>query len=173
MFFNRHDHGLYSPFGDFYSGWRTLAYIVCCSRTPVSVSHRSSPTSSPFATESSMADTPNLLVHATYRLKPEDVEAFRSLGSRMTAAASARDGCAFLNVAQDIDGPATFRLSSRQPSPSRPRRARRQRRVSGHPKGGYDAWRLGAHHRYLPGVGEEDSRHAFVTIPASAAQDHA
>ena len=58
-----------------------------------------------------MADTPTLLVHATYRLKPEDVEAFRSLASRMAALAGARDGCAFLNVAQDIGDPATFRLS--------------------------------------------------------------
>ncbi len=57
-----------------------------------------------------MTDTPALLIYATYRLRPEDLEAFRSLATRMAAAANARDGCAFLDVAQDIGDPATFRL---------------------------------------------------------------
>ena len=57
-----------------------------------------------------MPDTPSLLICATYRLQPGDVEAFRSLASRMADAANARDGCVFLHVAQDIGDPATFRL---------------------------------------------------------------
>ena len=52
-----------------------------------------------------------LLVHASYRLAPEDVAAFASLASRMAAAARRRDGCAFLTVAQDLDDPSTFHLS--------------------------------------------------------------
>ena len=42
-----------------------------------------------------MTDTPALLVYTTYRLVPDDVEAFRSMSIRMKATASARDGCAF------------------------------------------------------------------------------
>ena len=61
------------------------------------------------ATEPEMTETP-LLIYASYRLQPEDVEAFRSVASRMAAAATARDGCAFLDVTQDISDPATFRL---------------------------------------------------------------
>ncbi|MGI4731103.1 MAG: putative quinol monooxygenase [Janthinobacterium lividum] len=57
-----------------------------------------------------MTETPALLVYTTYRLVPDDVEAFRSLAMRMTTMASSSDGCAFLNVAQDIGDPATFRL---------------------------------------------------------------
>ena len=57
-----------------------------------------------------MNETPALLVYTTYRLVSDDVEAFRSLALRMTATASSRDGCAFLNVAQDVSDPATFRL---------------------------------------------------------------
>ena len=60
--------------------------------------------------ESKMTETPGLLVYTTYRLEPEDVEAFRSLAMRMTTTARSRDGCAFLDVAQDIGDPATFRL---------------------------------------------------------------
>ncbi len=41
---------------------------------------------------------------------PDDVEAFRSLALRMATTAKARDGCAFLDVAQDAGDPATFRL---------------------------------------------------------------
>ena len=57
-----------------------------------------------------MTETPALLVYTTYRLVPDDVEAFRSLSLRMTTMAKTRDGCAFLDVAQDIGDPATFRL---------------------------------------------------------------
>ncbi len=57
-----------------------------------------------------MTGTPALLVYATYRLQPDDLDAFRSLTLRMMTAAKARDGCAFLDVAQDIGDPATFRL---------------------------------------------------------------
>ncbi len=57
-----------------------------------------------------MTETPALLVYTTYRLVPADVEAFRSLAMRMTATARSRDGCVFLDVAQDVSDPATFRL---------------------------------------------------------------
>ena len=57
-----------------------------------------------------MTETPALMIYATYRLRPDDVEAFRSLASRMATAAKARDGCVFLDVAQDISNSATFRL---------------------------------------------------------------
>lgn len=57
-----------------------------------------------------MTDTPGLLIHTTYHLAPADVEAFRSLASRMAAAARAHDGCAFLDVARDIGDPAVFHL---------------------------------------------------------------
>lgn len=57
-----------------------------------------------------MTGTPTLLIYATCRLQPDDVEIFRSLASRMAAAAKARDGCVLLDAAQDIGDPATFRL---------------------------------------------------------------
>ena len=57
-----------------------------------------------------MTETPALLVYTTYRLAPDDAEAFRSLAMRMAATARARDGCAFLDVAQDAGDSATFRL---------------------------------------------------------------
>ncbi len=57
-----------------------------------------------------MTETPALLVYTTYCLVPDDVESFRSLAMRMTTTASSRDGCAFLDVAQDVSDPATFRL---------------------------------------------------------------
>ncbi|WP_174292785.1 putative quinol monooxygenase [Sphingomonas bacterium] len=57
-----------------------------------------------------MTQTPALLGYTTYRLVPEDVEAFRSLALRMAAVAKARDGCVFLDVAQDAADRATFRL---------------------------------------------------------------
>ena len=57
-----------------------------------------------------MTETPALLIYATYRLMPDDVEAFRSLALRMATTAKSRDGCVFLDVAQDISDPATFRL---------------------------------------------------------------
>ena len=57
-----------------------------------------------------MTQTPALLVYTTYHVVPGDVEAFRSLALRMPTMAKARDGCAFLDVAQDISDPAIFRL---------------------------------------------------------------
>lgn len=57
-----------------------------------------------------MTDTPALLSYTTYRILPDDVEAFRALALRMAAMAKARDGCAFLDVTQDASDPATFRL---------------------------------------------------------------
>ena len=57
-----------------------------------------------------MTETPALLVYTTYRLVPDDVDAFRSLALRMATTTTARDGCAFLDVAQDASDPATFRL---------------------------------------------------------------
>ncbi|WP_174298558.1 putative quinol monooxygenase [Sphingomonas bacterium] len=57
-----------------------------------------------------MTETPALLGYTTYRLLPEDIEAFRALALRMAAVAKARDGCVFLDVAQDAGDPATFRL---------------------------------------------------------------
>ena len=57
-----------------------------------------------------MTEMPALLIYTTYSLVPEHVEAFRSLALRMTTTARSRDGCVFLDVAQDIIEPATFRL---------------------------------------------------------------
>ena len=57
-----------------------------------------------------MTETPALLIYTTYSLVSDDLEAFRSLALRMTATAKLRDGCVFLDVAQDISEPATFRL---------------------------------------------------------------
>ena len=57
-----------------------------------------------------MTETPSLLIYTTYNLVPDDVEAFRSLATRMTVTSKTRDGCAFLDVAQDISDPTTFRL---------------------------------------------------------------
>ena len=57
-----------------------------------------------------MTETPALLIYTTYRLQSDDVEAFRSLALRMATTAKARDGCAFLDVAQDASDRAIFRL---------------------------------------------------------------
>ena len=57
-----------------------------------------------------MNDTPSLLVYTTYCLVPDDVEAFRSLALRMATMARAREGCAFLDIAQDFSDPGAFRL---------------------------------------------------------------
>lgn len=57
-----------------------------------------------------MTETPTLLIYTTYRLLPDDAGAFRSLASRMATMARAHDGCAFLDVAHDIEDAATFRL---------------------------------------------------------------
>ncbi len=57
-----------------------------------------------------MTQTPALLIYTTYRLVADDVDAFRLLALRMAITAKARDGCAFLDVAQDASDPAIFRL---------------------------------------------------------------
>ncbi|WP_174280203.1 putative quinol monooxygenase [Sphingomonas bacterium] len=57
-----------------------------------------------------MTQTPALLIYTSYRLLPDNTEAFRALALRMATAARGRDGCAFLDVAQDAADPATFRL---------------------------------------------------------------
>ena len=62
------------------------------------------------ATESQVTETPALLIYTTYSLVPEDVEEFRSLALAMKTNAKTRDGCVFLDVAQDISSPFTFRL---------------------------------------------------------------
>ncbi len=55
-----------------------------------------------------MTDTPTLIINATYRVHPEDVNAFKSLASRMAAVGGKQDGCAFLTTAQDTADPTTF-----------------------------------------------------------------
>ena len=55
-----------------------------------------------------MTDTPTLIVNATYRLHPEDVDAFKALAPRMAAIGCKHDGCAFLTAAQDTAKPTTF-----------------------------------------------------------------
>lgn len=57
-----------------------------------------------------MTDTPTILIYATYRIQSHDVEAFRALASRMASAARMRDGCTFIDVAEDINAVGTFRL---------------------------------------------------------------
>lgn len=57
-----------------------------------------------------MTDTPTILIYATYRIQPGDVEAFRTLASRMASAARMRDGCTFLDVAEEVGAGGTFRL---------------------------------------------------------------
>jgi quinol monooxygenase YgiN len=58
-----------------------------------------------------MNETPALLIYATYRVEADDVIAFQSLATRVAAMAKARDGCAFLDVAQDVSDSATFRFT--------------------------------------------------------------
>ena len=57
-----------------------------------------------------MTDCPTLLIYATYRIRPGEEQSFRSLASRMADAARRRDGCTFVDVAEDVDTPGTFRL---------------------------------------------------------------
>ena len=57
-----------------------------------------------------MTQTPALLIYTIYRLIADEVDAFRLLALRMAMTAKARDGCVFLDVAQDASDPATFRL---------------------------------------------------------------
>ena len=57
-----------------------------------------------------MTDTPTILIYATYRIQPSDVEAFRDIASRMGSAARLRDGCVFLDVTEEVGAAGTFRL---------------------------------------------------------------
>lgn len=57
-----------------------------------------------------MTDTPTILIYATYRIQPSDVEAFRDVASRMASAARLRDGCVFLDVTEEGGAIGTFRL---------------------------------------------------------------
>lgn len=57
-----------------------------------------------------MTNTPTILIYATYRIQPNDVEAFRDVASRMASAARLRDGCVFLDVTEEVGAASTFRL---------------------------------------------------------------
>jgi quinol monooxygenase YgiN len=57
-----------------------------------------------------MTDTPTILIYATYRIEPGDVETFRDVASRMANAAKLRDGCVFLDVTEEVGAAGTFRL---------------------------------------------------------------
>ena len=57
-----------------------------------------------------MTEGPELLIYTTYRLQANDVEPFQALAMRMGAAARKSDGCAFLDVTQDVGDPGIFRL---------------------------------------------------------------
>jgi quinol monooxygenase YgiN len=57
-----------------------------------------------------MTDTPTILIYATYRIQPSDVEAFRDVASRMASAARLRDDCVFLDVTEEVGAAGTFRL---------------------------------------------------------------
>jgi len=57
-----------------------------------------------------MTDTPTILIYATYRIQPSDVEAFRDIASRMGSAARLRDGCVFLDVTEEVGSAGSFRL---------------------------------------------------------------
>ncbi|WP_267381502.1 MULTISPECIES: putative quinol monooxygenase [unclassified Sphingomonas] len=57
-----------------------------------------------------MTDTPTILIYATYRIQPNDVEAFRDVATRMANAARPRDGCVFLDVTEEVGAAGTFRL---------------------------------------------------------------
>jgi quinol monooxygenase YgiN len=51
------------------------------------------------------------LVVTTYRVHPDDAEAFKAINERMAADARQRPGNNFLLVAQDIHDPAVFHLT--------------------------------------------------------------
>jgi len=55
-------------------------------------------------------ETPTIIIYATYRIGAPDLEAFRDVASQMAEAARSRDGCTFLDVAEQIGAPGTFRL---------------------------------------------------------------
>lgn len=52
-----------------------------------------------------------LLIVTTYRVHPEDADAFKAINERMASDARRRDGNRFLLVAQDIGNPAIFHLT--------------------------------------------------------------
>jgi quinol monooxygenase YgiN len=52
-----------------------------------------------------------LLIVTTYRVHPEDAEAFKAINERMAADARRREGNHFLLVAQDIGDSAVFHLT--------------------------------------------------------------
>jgi quinol monooxygenase YgiN len=53
----------------------------------------------------------SVLVVTTYRVHPDDAEAFKAINERMAADARRRPGNIFLFVAQDIGNPAVFHLT--------------------------------------------------------------
>lgn len=55
--------------------------------------------------------TPAFLIHARYVLDPGDTATFKGLAARMAETAHRRDGCFFLNAAQDVSDPNTFHLT--------------------------------------------------------------
>ncbi|TQS71703.1 antibiotic biosynthesis monooxygenase [Rhodobacteraceae bacterium] len=55
-------------------------------------------------------DAPAILIYATYRVQAHDLEAFRDVATRMAEAARSRDGCTFLDVAEEVGAQGTFRL---------------------------------------------------------------
>ncbi len=52
-----------------------------------------------------------LLIVTTYRVHPEDTDAFKAINERMASDARRREGNRFLHVAQDIGNPAVFHLT--------------------------------------------------------------
>jgi len=57
-----------------------------------------------------MTDMPAILIYATYRIKPDDVRAFRDVALRMASAARMRDGCVLLDVTEEVGVAGTFRM---------------------------------------------------------------
>ncbi|QRF67578.1 putative quinol monooxygenase [Ponticoccus alexandrii] len=55
-------------------------------------------------------DAPTIIIYATYRIEAHDQGEFRDVATRMAKAARSREGCTFLNVAEEVGAPGTFRL---------------------------------------------------------------
>lgn len=55
-------------------------------------------------------DAPTIIIYATYRIEAHDMDEFRDVATRMAEAARSRDGCIFLDVAEEVGAPGTFRL---------------------------------------------------------------
>lgn len=53
---------------------------------------------------------PAFLVRARYLIDPADTPAFKAIVTRMAAHANSREGCCFLNAAQDVLDANTFHL---------------------------------------------------------------